>query len=195
MLPFAQRGGSWGMCEINCFLRVAECVGFLEVEIMSDEKYLVTSDEIAAMEGVKKTHFLNANAQRTGKSLGDLAGLTGVGFHIIEVEPGFETTEHHCHHHEDECVFVLSGEASAFIGDKKYEISSGDFIGYRKGGAAHTIRNTGSETFRCLVVGQRLDHDVGDYPRKGKRIYRNAGMPWDLADLSGLEHPNAGQKK
>jgi mannose-6-phosphate isomerase-like protein (cupin superfamily) len=27
-----------------------------------------------------------------------------------------ETTEHHCHHHEDECVFVLSGAATAFRG-------------------------------------------------------------------------------
>ncbi len=81
---------------------------------MAEEKYLVSSKEIAEMQGLQKSHFLNRNARRNNKSLGDLVGLTGFGFHVIEVEPGHETTEHHVHHHEDECVFVLSGEATAF---------------------------------------------------------------------------------
>jgi uncharacterized cupin superfamily protein len=149
---------------------------------MSNETYLVTSAEISALEGLSKTHFLNENAKRLNKSLGDLAGLTGFGFHIIEVQPGHETTEHHCHHHEDECVFVLSGSATAFIGDEAHNISTGDFIGYRKGGLPHSIKNTGDEVFRCIVVGERLAHDVGDYTRLGKRIYRNAGMAWNLVD-------------
>ncbi len=56
------------------------------------EKYLVSAEEIAALPGLAKTHFLNPNAQRVNKSLGDLTGLTGIGFHIIEVQPGRETT-------------------------------------------------------------------------------------------------------
>ncbi|MEM6663471.1 MAG: cupin, partial [Pseudomonadota bacterium] len=71
----------------------------------------------------------------------------------------------------------------------------GDFIGYRAGGLAHTIYNTGSETFRCIVTGQRLTHDVGDYPRKKKRIFRNGTLPWDLVDTDALETPVAGAKK
>ena len=43
---------------------------------MSEDTYLVTAAEIAAMEGLRKTHFLNPNAVRVNKSLGDLAGLT-----------------------------------------------------------------------------------------------------------------------
>jgi hypothetical protein len=43
-------------------------------------------------------------------------------------------------------------------------------------------------------MGQRLAQDVGDYPRKGKRIYRNAGMDWDLADIQSLDHPQGGTK-
>ncbi|MEO0360142.1 MAG: cupin domain-containing protein, partial [Pseudomonadota bacterium] len=122
----------------------------------------------------------------------DLTGLTGLGFHIIEVEPGAVTTEHHVHYFEDECVYVLSGEATSVIGEERTPIKAGDFLGYRKGGEAHSIENTGSETLRCLVVGQRLAHDVGDYPRLGKRIYRNAGMAWDLADIDAIEEPQAG---
>lgn len=161
---------------------------------MDTDTYLVTAAEIAAMEGLSKTHFLNPKAQRVNKSLGDLTGLTGLGFHIIDVQPGAETTEHHVHHFEDECVYVLAGQATAYVGDTAHAIGPGDFLGYRKGGAAHSIVNTGDTLLRCIVVGQRLAHDVGDYPRKGKRIYRNAGLDWDLADHAALAHPNAGAK-
>ncbi|WP_428651190.1 cupin domain-containing protein [Roseibium sp.] len=154
---------------------------------MPDHKYILTKEEISGMEGRKKTHFLNPNARRLNKSLGDETGLTGFGFHLIEVEPGCETTEFHCHHQEDECVFVLSGTATAFIGGEEHSIGEGDFIGYRKGGLAHSIKNTGEEVLRCIVVGERLAHDVGDYPRLGKRIYRNAGMPFDLVDHDRIE--------
>ncbi len=158
--------------------------------------YLLTREEIAGMDARDKTHFLNPNAKRLNRSLGDATGLTGFGFHVIEVEPGRETTEHHRHHHEDECVFVLSGTATAVIGETEHPIGPGDFIGYRKGGLAHSIRNTGSETLRCIVVGERLAHDVGDYPRLGKRIHRHAGMPWSLVDHADIEEVggNAGKK-
>lgn len=162
---------------------------------MSDAPYLLTAEDIAAMQGLAKTHFLNDNAKRINKSLGDATGLTGLGIHIIEVEPGCETTEFHMHYFEDEAVYILAGTAMATIGDAHHSVKAGDFIGYRKGGLAHTIRNTGDEVLRCLVIGQRLPQDVGDYPRKGKRIYRNAGMAWDLAELGDLEHPDAGAKK
>ena len=155
---------------------------------------LVTREEIAAMPGLHKVHFLNPAAVRINKSLGDLTGLTGLGFHLIEVEPGHETTEHHMHHHEDECVFILSGEALALIGDRSCPVKAGDFLGYRKGGLAHSIRNTGSETLVCLVAGERLAHDVGDYPRVGKRIFRNAGMAWNLVDHAAITQPKAGSK-
>ncbi|MBT8458660.1 MAG: cupin domain-containing protein [Litoreibacter sp.] len=154
---------------------------------MRTDTYILTKDEIEAFEGTKKTHFLNPNAKRVNKSLGDMTGLTGFGFHIIEVEPGHETTEHHRHYHEDECVFVLSGNATAFLGDDAHSIGPGDFIGYRKGGVAHSIRNTGEEVLRCIVVGERLSHDVGDYPRKGKRIFRNVGVLWNLVDLKNVQ--------
>ncbi len=162
---------------------------------MPDETYLIAADEIAGMEGLEKVHFLNANAKRVNKSLGDLTGITGFGFHIIEVEPGCETTEYHVHHFEDECVYVLDGTATATVGEESFPIGPGDFVGYRKGGEAHTIVNTGSDLFRCIVVGQRLPHDVGDYPRKGKRIYRNEGLPWELVDHKDIEQITAGAKK
>ncbi|MCP5378851.1 MAG: cupin domain-containing protein [Novosphingobium sp.] len=146
------------------------------------------------MPGLAKIHFLNPDAQRLNKSLGDLTGLTGIGFHLIEVQPGHLTTEHHLHHHEDECVYVLEGEGTAYIGEEALPVKAGDFLGYRKGGEAHSIRNTGDGVLRCIVAGQRLPHDVGDYTRLGKRVYRNQGMPWNLVDHEAIEEPQAGAK-
>ena len=64
-----------------------------------------------------------------------------------------------------------------------------------RGGAAHSIRNTGTETLRCIVVGERLAHDVGDYPNKRKRIFRNVGLPWNLVDIEDIDEPQGGAKR
>lgn len=158
------------------------------------DRYIVTREEIEQIEGLEKRHFLNDNARRNNKSLGDLTGLTGFGFHIIEVPPGRESTETHVHYHEDECVYILEGEAESTLGDSKQTVGAGDFIGYRAGGLPHKLENTGNKPLKCIVVGQRLDHDVGDYPRLKKRIYRNKGLPWNLVDLDDIEEPVAGRK-
>lgn len=54
--------------------------------------------------------------------------------------------------------------------------------------------STGEAVLKCIVVGQRLDHDVGDYPDRNKRIYRNAGMAWNLVDLDAIDDPSGGAK-
>ncbi len=162
---------------------------------MTADKYLVTADDLEKMEGLHKTHFLNPNAVRINKSLGDVTGLTGFGFHIIEVQPGHDTTEFHVHHHEDECVYILQGQAAAAIGDETFSVQAGDFIGYRKGGLAHTLTNTGDSVLRCIVVGERLPHDVGDYPHQKKRIYRHAGLKPNVVDHANIDEPVVGAKK
>ncbi len=158
------------------------------------DKYVVTKEEIESYEGIDKTHFLNANARRLNKSLGDLTGLTGIGFHIIEIQPSFESTELHMHYFEEECVYILEGEAEAVIGNNAYCVKAGDFIGYRAGGESHKLINTSDSVLKCIVVGQRLDHDVGDYPTLKKRIYRNKGMKWNLVDIDNIDEPVAGKK-
>ncbi len=157
------------------------------------DQYVVKKSEIEAMEGVFKRHFLNANAERVNKSLGDLTGINGFGFHIVEVPPGKESTEYHVHRYEDECVYILAGQAEVTIGDDTFQVEEGDFIGYRAGGLAHTMKNTGSATLRCIVAGNRASHDVSDYPRLNKRLYRNAGYRWDLVDIANIGGPHSGK--
>ena len=155
---------------------------------MDTRKLILKAADIEQMEGERKVHFLNPNAVRINKSLGDAVGLSGMGVHIIHVEPGNDTTEYHKHYYEEECLYVLSGQGTANIEGDLHKIAAGDFIGFPANTAAHTIVNDGTETLVCLVMGQRLQHDVGDYPNKEKRIYRNGGE-WNVVDHKNISNP------
>ena len=135
----------------------------------------LSAEKIAVMEGVRRVHSLNPSAIRTNKSLGDEVGVKNLGIHLISVAPGDKSTEFHVHRYEEEAMYVLSGHGTAVIGDTTQKIGPGDFIGFPTNGVAHETINDGTESLVCLVVGQRLQQDVTDYPRKGKRLYRNSG--------------------
>ena len=156
------------------------------------DKTVLTREEIEALPGVDKIHFLNPAAKRNNRSLGDLTGLEHIGFHLVEVQPGDFSTETHRHYYEEECVYILSGQAEAVVGERIFQVKGGDFLGYRAGGDAHCLRNNGTEILRFIVVGQRLEHDVADYPRLGKRLFRNRGRRWNLVDIDAIVEPDRG---
>lgn len=161
---------------------------------MNTRDLLIKAEEIQTMQGELKTHFLNPNATRINKSLGDCVGLKNMGIHIIYVEPGKDTTEYHIHYYEEECIYVLSGKGELVIEGDSYSFEQGDFVGFPANTAAHSLNNNGTATLVCMVIGQRLNQDVGDYPNKGKRIYRNNGV-WDLVDLNKIIDPRKLTKK
>lgn len=153
------------------------------------DTYLLSASAIDAMAEKEKSHFLNPNACRQERSLGSETGLTEIDFALVVVEPGMESTEHHKHYHEEECYYVLEGRGEARIGAEVHEISAGDFIGFRKGGLAHSFKNTSDAPLRCICVSQRKDHDVSDYPRCGKRLFRNKDLTWNMVDLNVIDRP------
>jgi uncharacterized cupin superfamily protein len=138
---------------------------------MEHPKELLTAKDIEAMSAVTSVHTLNSNAVRLRKTVGDVTGLTQLGAHIITLMPGHESSEYHRHLYEEECAYVLSGSGQVLIDDQAYEIGAGDFLGFPRQGVAHVMTNTGSTPLTFLVVGQRLEQDVCDYPHKGVRLY------------------------
>jgi uncharacterized cupin superfamily protein len=146
----------------------------------------LSAERIAALEGVRRVHTLNPAAIRMDKSLGDEVGLKNIGIHLISIAPGDKSTEFHTHKYEEEAIYVLSGRGTEIMGETKQKIGPGDFIGFPAGGDAHETINDGKEPLVCLVIGQRLPQDVVDYPRKGKRLYRN-GEQRDMVDYGTLE--------
>jgi len=155
---------------------------------MSFRDLVLTSQQIKEMKGEERVHFLNPNAERIRKSIGDKVGLSKIGVHIVYVEPGKDSTEYHKHYNEEECIYVLSGKGTLRIEGEDLPFEKGDFVGFPADTAAHDLKNTGNETLVILVMGQRLDQDVADYPEKNKRLYRNNGK-WDLVDLSNVVDP------
>lgn len=146
----------------------------------------LSAEKIAAIEGVQRVHTLNPAAIRTDKSLGDECELKNIGIHLIAIAPGDKSTEFHSHKYEEEAIYVLSGHGTEVIGDTTQKIGPGDFIGFPAAGVAHETVNDGTEPLVCLVIGQRLPQDVVDYPRKGKRLYRNSGQR-DIVDYPHIE--------
>jgi len=155
---------------------------------MTAHKLILKAKDIEAMEGERRIHFLNPNADRIRKSLGDAVHLNNIGVHMIYVEPGKDTTEYHIHYYEEECIYILSGSGTLIIDGESFPFEKGDFVGFPANTAAHSLKNTGSETLVFLVMGQRLEQDVADYPNQKKRLYRNSGV-WDLVNIDNISEP------
>jgi uncharacterized cupin superfamily protein len=149
----------------------------------NDRPVLFHRPDIAAMEETKFVHPLNESAVRWTRSLGDAAGLNSIGVHLVRVKPGDQTTEYHFHHHDEEWIYILSGNGVARIDGKEHEVGAGDFMGFVSGSVPHGMRNSGTDDLVYLVGGNRLPFDVCDYPDLRKRRYRTNGksyfMTWD----------------
>ena len=152
----------------------------------------LSAADIQDMQGIRTVHLLNPEAVWITRALGDAAGLRQLGVHMVIVEPGHRSGEYHGHHFEEECFYILAGTGTAVLGEQIVRVGPGDFIGVPAGGPAHELVNDGSEPLMFLAVGQRLDHDVVDFPRRGQRLYRHHNAA-DLVPLqaldAGLAHP------
>jgi len=136
------------------------------------------------MAGQDSRHFLNCDARHLQKPLGEIAGLTKLGFHLIEVPIGSASCALHQHLCDGGCVYILEGAGTARIGDMVLQVEAGDFIDCPAGGEAHDLRNTGSNILICIIVGQRLDFDIVDYPEQARLLYRANGEKGDLVDMA-----------
>ena len=147
---------------------------------------LLSTAAIRRMKEDKFVHFLNPGAIRYTRSLGDACGLSSIGVHLVRLKQGDDSTEYHFHHQDEEWVYILSGRGIAEIGGKKTKIGAGDFMGFVAGSEPHGMRNPFKADLVYLVGGNRWPLDVCDYPRIGKRRYRENGNNayLDLASLT-----------
>ncbi len=153
---------------------------------MTPPRELLKAAAIQAMEGQSKTHLLNPNAIRTAKSLGDATGLTQLGFHMMTVMPGHESTEYHRHLFEEQCFYILSGRGEVIIDEQHYALEPGDFAGFPRRGVAHTMLNTGDQPLVFLTARTLLEQDVCDYPHQQKRLYMT-GAEEALVNISDVK--------
>ncbi len=136
---------------------------------------LLTALDIENMDESVNTHQFNDNAVRHTRSLGDRLGLSTIGIHLVRLEQGYESTQFHFHHCDEEFIYILSGSGIAEIGDAEYKVSVGDFMGFCQQSLPHSLRNSGDEDLVYLMGGSRREFDICDYPRINRRLYRVKG--------------------
>jgi uncharacterized cupin superfamily protein len=128
-------------------------------------------DAIRAMPEQTKVNDRNPNAVRHARALGAATGLKNLGVHLMTVLPGHEASEFHRHLFEEECYCILEGGGDVTLGDERFAVAQGDFIGLPADGKPHTLFNNGSAPLLFLLMRHNLVQDVCDYPRCGKRLY------------------------
>jgi uncharacterized cupin superfamily protein len=142
---------------------------------MADKPLLLKASDVQALHEEVRPHPLDASVVRHTRALGDAAGLSTTGVHLVRLLPGATSSVQHTHHQDEEWVYVLSGRGIANVGDEQHEVGPGDFMGFVPSCAAHNLHNPHAEDFVYLVGGNRLPFDICDYPGIGKRRYRIDG--------------------
>jgi len=101
---------------------------------------------------------------RTSVRLGQAAGLTQFGVNLLTLEPGAWSSQRHWHSHEDEFVYVLSGELVLVTEAGEETLRPGDAAGFKAGDRdGHCLQNRSGAPAQLLVVGSRHDEDHGEY--------------------------------
>ena len=142
---------------------------------MDPKHPLLRKPQVEALHEEVRPHPLDRKLVRHTRSLGDAVGLATIGVHLVRLKHGDTSSVLHFHHQDEEWVYVLSGRGVTEIGDQKYEVAAGDFMGFVAGSLPHNLYNPNAEDLVYLVGGNRLPFDVCDYPRIGKRRYRVNG--------------------
>ncbi len=120
-------------------------------------------------------HPVDAGSRRKLRSLHTEVGLTRQAVRWSRVSVRDRTTAYHTHTRTDEWVYILDGRAEARVGDERFEVGPGDFLGHPAGGPPHVMQPRTDLTY--LMGGQIDPEDVVLYPEAGKRLYRDRIEP------------------
>ena len=109
--------------------------------------------------------FAKPCLRRDWIKLADAAGLTQFGVNLVHLPPGVWSSQRHWHSHEDEFVYVLSGELVLVTDAGEETMRPGDAAGFKAGVSdGHCLQNRTQQDATFLVVGSRIDEDHGAYP-------------------------------
>jgi uncharacterized cupin superfamily protein len=102
---------------------------------------------------------------RERRRLGDAAGLTQFGVNLMRLPPGAWSSQRHWHAHEDELVYVVSGEVWLVSNAAEELLRAGDCAGFKAGVRdGHHLQNRSSSDAVLLEIGSRDERDWGEYP-------------------------------
>ena len=101
---------------------------------------------------------------RSWHRLGVAAGLQHLGVNLVRLAPGAWSSQRHWHTHEDEFLFVLSGEIVLVTDEGDEVLVAGDSAGFAAGVRnGHCLQNRSTQDATFLVAGNRSAEDGGEY--------------------------------
>ena len=137
--------------------------------------------------GYPAPHHLIA-ADRVRQRLGDAAGLTDFGVNLLRLPPGAASSQRHWHSHEDEFVYIVSGEVVLVTDAGEEILRAGDCAGFPKNAPnGHQLLNKSKSMTVCLEVGTRRkgedvvvysDIDLTFDPKYGGEFTHKDGSPY-----------------
>ena len=102
---------------------------------------------------------------RDKRALGDAAGLTRIGVNYTTLAPGAESSMRHWHTHEDELVYVVSGELVLVTDAGERSLGADECAGFPAGVAnGHQLVNRSGKPAVYLEISNRDQKDAVTYP-------------------------------
>lgn len=109
--------------------------------------------------------FAPCASARVKQALGNAGGLTDFGVNLTRLPPGAWSSQRHWHTHEDEFVYVLSGELVLVTDAGEQILRANDCAAFPKNiPDGHHLINRGAETAVYLEIGTRCVDDTCSYP-------------------------------
>jgi uncharacterized cupin superfamily protein len=126
--------------------------------------------------------------EREKRALGDHFGLSDFGVNLVTLAPGAWSAQRHWHTHEDELIYVLSGEPTLVTDEGATTLGPGMCAGFRASRPnGHALINNTEAPVTYLEVGSRNPEDSAYYSdidmqilkrAKGGRFTRKNGEPY-----------------
>lgn len=132
--------------------------------------------------------FKSRVSTRRKQRLGDALGLKNFGVNLTTIPAGATSALRHWHSHEDEFIYMVSGELVLITDDGEQRLLPGMCAGFPAGKAdGHCLVNRTQRDAVYLEVGDRRPNDAVTYPDddiagqatpQGRRFTKKDGTPY-----------------
>jgi uncharacterized cupin superfamily protein len=149
----------------------------------------IAAEQVPAVTGSSYPEpFRSRVAARRKQRLGDALGLRNFGVNLTTIPPGAASALRHWHSHEDEFIYVVSGELTLVTNAGEQRLGCGMCAGFPAGKAdGHCLVNRSGADAVYLEIGDRRPEDTVTYPDddivgratpQGRRFTRKDGTPY-----------------
>ena len=109
--------------------------------------------------------FKAAVTGRSKQRVGNVAGLTNFGINLTTLAPGAQSALRHWHSHQDEFIYMVSGELTLVTEAGETLLTPGMMAGFPAGVPdGHHLINHSSAIATYLEIGDRTPGDHAEYP-------------------------------